>query len=59
MPWPVQYRETVAISNVVRFQQPETAIRAACSLMDDGVEVIGIGDDEITDSIGRVEIERI
>jgi hypothetical protein len=30
------------------------AIRGACRLMDAGAEVIGIGDDQTTDSSGKV-----
>jgi hypothetical protein len=38
---------------------PEAAIEAACRLMDDGVDVFGIGEGDLTDSIDRTQITRI
>ena len=56
--WHVQYRNDAA-EHVVRYPSPETAIEAACLLIDDGCDVYGIGTGPLTDSIGKDEIARI
>jgi hypothetical protein len=38
---------------------PELAIEAACRLIDDGCDVLGIGTGPLADSISRPEITRI
>jgi hypothetical protein len=58
MEWHVQYREG-RIDRLAMFPSPETAIEAACRLMDDDRDVFGIGTGPLTDSIGKPEIARI
>jgi hypothetical protein len=58
MDWHVQYRQG-GTDRVVMHPSPESAIEAACHLIDDGRDVFGIGTGPLTDSIGRTEIDRI
>jgi hypothetical protein len=59
MTWHVQFTTHGGCSEVIRFFTPERAIEEACRLLDDGYAVIGIGTGPLTDTIARVEIERI
>jgi hypothetical protein len=59
MTWHVQFTTHGGYSEVMRFLTPERAIEEACRLLDDGYDVIGIGTGPLTDSIARLEIERI
>jgi hypothetical protein len=56
MEWHVQYRAAGA-DHVAMYPGPETAIQAACRLLDEGIEVIGIG--LLDDSIDSDQIARI
>jgi hypothetical protein len=58
MPWHVRYKAESGVS-VLRFPTPERAIEAACSLLDNGLEVLGIGAGNLDDSIAESEIARI
>jgi hypothetical protein len=58
MDWHVQYRER-GTDRIERYESPEEAIEAACSLIDGGVDVYGIGTGPLTDSIARDQIARI
>ncbi|MGD1017465.1 MAG: hypothetical protein ABR863_13680 [Roseiarcus sp.] len=43
----------------MRFPSPERAIEGACSLLDNGLQVVGIGTGDLEDSIAAIEIARI
>jgi hypothetical protein len=58
MNWHVQYRIN-AVDHIVMHPSPEKAIEVACSLIDCGCDVYGIGTGPLTDSIGRDQIARI
>jgi hypothetical protein len=58
MTWHVQYCRGL-VHHVERHPSPERAIEAACGLIDEGVDVYGIGTGPLTDSIARDEIARI
>jgi hypothetical protein len=58
MEWHVQY-SSQGVEHVERYPTPEVAIEAACSLMDHGCNVYGIGTGPLADTIGRDEIARI
>ena len=58
MTWFVQYR-LEHIDRIGRYPSPESAIKAACLLMDDGVDVFGIGSGELSDSVDSSEIAKI
>jgi len=58
MHWHIKYRTGTA-DFVDRYPSPESAIEAACGLMDAGYEVYGVGTDSPADAIGRAEIDRI
>jgi hypothetical protein len=58
MNWHVQYREDGA-DRLVRHPSPESAIEAACHLIDNGCVVFGIGTGPLSDSIGKAQIDRI
>jgi len=58
MTWHVQYRDA-ASDHIVRRATPESAIEAACILLDRGWDVFGIGTGPLTDSIGKEQIARI
>ena len=58
MEWHVQFRGSGA-DQVLWRKTPELAIEAACRLMDDGLDVFGIGVGDFTDSVGKVEIAKI
>jgi hypothetical protein len=58
MLWHAQYRKD-AEDCLIRRLSPEEAIEAACSLIDDGCDVYGIGTGPLTDSIERDQIARI
>ena len=58
MQWHVRYRQATS-DLVLWFATPEAAIEAACALMDEGHEVVGIGTDDLSDSISGHEIARI
>jgi hypothetical protein len=39
---------------------PEAAIEAACQMLDDGIEVLGIGEgDDLSNAIGKAQIARV
>jgi kynurenine formamidase len=58
MTWHVQYRHGAREHELWR-PTPELAIEAACKLIDDGVDVYGIGTGDPSDSIAREQINRI
>jgi hypothetical protein len=58
MTWHVQYRKD-AIELIARHPSPEQAIEAACTLIDQGCDVHGIGTGPLTDSIDQEHIDRI
>ncbi|MDI9849929.1 hypothetical protein QM467_17960 [Rhodoblastus sp. 17X3] len=58
MDWHVQYRKSGA-HHIVRHRTPEEAIKDACSLIDGGYDVFGIGAWPLTDSIEKGEIAKI
>jgi hypothetical protein len=58
MRWHVQYKAESGVS-VLEFPSPERAIEAACSLLDNGLQVLGIGTGDLDDSIAEIEIARI
>jgi hypothetical protein len=58
MDWHVQYR-AAGVEHIVMHPSPEMAIEAACRLMDEGVDVFGIGTGPLSDSIDQDEITRI
>jgi len=55
MTWHVQYRKD-EVDGIGWHPSPETAIEAACRLLDDGYDVYGIGTGPLTDSIDREQI---
>ncbi len=59
MTWHVQFQDRDGEHTVRRYPGPEKAIEAACSLIDAGCDVYGIGTGLLTDSIERGEIARI
>jgi hypothetical protein len=58
MEWHVQYRKDGA-EHITMHPSPETAIEAACRLIDDGNDVYGIGTGPLTDYIGKDVIAKI
>jgi kynurenine formamidase len=58
MTWHVQYRTGTA-SEVALHATPESAIEAACHLIDQGVEVFGISFGSLDDSIACDQIAAI
>lgn len=56
--WHVQYRKN-AVDHIDRHPTPQTAIEAACNLLDDGYDVYGIGTGPLTDSIDQDQVTRI
>ena len=58
MPWRVQYKGESGES-VLAFRTPERAIEAACSLIDQGRQVLSIGTADPDDTISETEIARI
>jgi hypothetical protein len=58
MDWHVQFRKS-AEDRVTWHPSPEEAIEAACSLIDAGCEVFGIGTGALSDSVGPEHIARI
>lgn len=56
MEWHVQYR-TAGTDHIAMYSSPQTAIQAACRLLDEGTEVIGIG--LLGESIDSDQIARI
>jgi hypothetical protein len=58
MPWRVRYKGESGKS-VLAFPSPERAIEAACSLIDSGHQVLGIGTADPDDTISEIEIARI
>jgi hypothetical protein len=58
MLWRVQYNDESGV-RVLAFQSPERAIEAACSLIDLGHWVFGIGTADPGDEISEIEIARI
>jgi hypothetical protein len=58
MEWHVQFRRN-AVEHIVWHRNPEDAIEAACLLIDDGVDVFGIGMGPPTGSIDREYVNRI
>ena len=58
MPWRVQYRDESG-ECVAAFRSPESAIEAACSLIDRGHEVFSIGTADPGEAISETEIARI
>jgi hypothetical protein len=58
MTWHVQYRKD-DVELISRHCSAEQAIEAACTLIDQGVDVHGIGTGPLSDSIDREHIDRI
>ena len=58
MPWRVRY-ESESGNSVLAFRSPESAIEAACAMMDRGLKVLSIGTADPDDSIAEAEIARI
>lgn len=58
MPWFVQYQQA-GVVQIERMGAPELAIETAGRLLDDGVEVLGIGVGQPGDAIGKEHIARI
>jgi hypothetical protein len=58
MTWHVQYKAGGS-ENVLGFPSAERAVEAACLLIDDGLQVLGIGTDELDPTIAEDEIARI
>lgn len=58
MTWLVQYRDA-AKDRLARYPSPEQAIKAACSLIDNGCDVYRIGMGSLDYSIGKDQIARI
>ncbi len=58
MSWHVQFRRD-STDQVSRFPTPETAIAAACELMDEGCPVSGIGTGPLSDTIAPETLVRI
>ena len=58
MPWRVQYEDESG-KNVLAFRSPESAIEAACSLIDRGRQVLSIGAADPDDTISEIEFARI
>jgi hypothetical protein len=58
MEWHVQY-SLGSEHRVEMHRTPEAAIEAACSLIDDGCDVYGIGTGALTDTIDPIQIRRI
>jgi hypothetical protein len=58
MTWHIQYRKD-GTEHTARHSDPETAIEAACRLIDGGWDVYGIGTGPITDSIEGEQIAQI
>jgi hypothetical protein len=47
-------------ASVDRMNAPEAAIEAACQMLDDGIEVLGIGEgDDLSNAIGKAQIARV
>jgi hypothetical protein len=58
MKWHVHYRQGTT-DHVVWHPSPEGAIDAACRLIDEGLDVFGIGTGDLADSIEKITIDRI
>jgi hypothetical protein len=58
MTWHVQYRKD-DVELIGEHPSPEQAIEAACTLIDLGFDVHGIGTGPLSDSIDREHIDRI
>jgi hypothetical protein len=58
MPWRVQYKDE-SRNSVLAFRSPERAIEAACSLIDQGHQVLSIGTADPDDMISEIQIARI
>jgi hypothetical protein len=58
MEWHVQYRSAGA-EHVAWHPTPEAAIEAVWRMMDDGIDVFGIGEGSMDNSIGRDQVARI
>jgi hypothetical protein len=58
MIWHVQYRQGAA-DRLATFPTPEEAIEAACRLIDDGLDVRGIGLGSPDESIAKDALARI
>ncbi len=58
MNWHVQYSEK-GETRVAWRTRPEAVIDLACYLLDRGVDVFGIGAEDLTESLDRTEIARI
>ena len=58
MPWYVRYEQN-EVKHLERYPTPETAIEAACQMIDDGFDVFAIGTGPLSDAIEREEIARI
>jgi hypothetical protein len=43
----------------LEFPSPQRAIEGACLLIDNGLQVVGIGAGDLDDSIAEIEIARI
>jgi hypothetical protein len=59
MNWHVQFVTAENAPAIERFPTPESAIEAACKLLDLGRDVFGIGTGPLSDSIDRLQIKRI
>jgi len=58
MTWHVQFRRD-SIEQISRFPTPELAIAAACGLIDQGLDVWGIGHDPVSDTDSAATVARI
>ena len=56
--WHVQYRKSET-EHIGWFATPEDALEAACTLIDDGFDVYGVGTGSLDDTISRDHIARI
>jgi len=59
MTWHVQFTPPGGEAEIARCPSPERAIEKACGLIDAGCDVFGIGTGPLSDSIDRVQIQRI
>jgi hypothetical protein len=59
MEWFVRYRKPGGPDSIVEAPTPEEAISIACTLLDSGLEVFGIGTGSLGDSIETDQIALI
>jgi hypothetical protein len=58
MSWHVEYLKDTK-NHVVLYESPEAAIKAACRLIDMGIDVHAIGNGRLNESIDRAQIAKI